>query len=77
MWQLVGGLQPSLSIGYSSGGSNGWMGEGWDVQGVSAITIDTRWGAPQFDGLLRQNCIQWMEKCWCILTIIFPTDIMM
>ncbi|MDQ0593659.1 RHS repeat-associated protein [Chryseobacterium ginsenosidimutans] len=46
----LGGLEPSLSIGYSSGGSNGWMGEGWDVQGVSGITIDTRWGAPQFDG---------------------------
>ena len=46
----LGGLQPSLSIGYSSGGSNGWMGEGWDVQGLSAISIDTRWGAPQFEG---------------------------
>lgn len=46
----LGGLQPSLSIGYNSGGGNGWMGEGWDVQGVSSITIDTRWGTPQFDG---------------------------
>jgi RHS repeat-associated protein len=46
----LGGLQPSLSIGYSSGGGNGWMGEGWDLQGLSAISIDTRWGAPQFDG---------------------------
>lgn len=46
----LGGLQPSLSIGYNSGSGNGWMGEGWDVQGVSAITIDTRWGTPQFDG---------------------------
>ena len=46
----LGGLQPSLSIGYSSGGGNGWMGEGWDVQGVSAITVDSRWGSPQFDG---------------------------
>lgn len=45
----IGGLQPSLSIGYSSGGVNGWMGEGWDVKGVSSITIDTRWGTPQFD----------------------------
>jgi RHS repeat-associated protein len=46
----LGGLQPSLSIGYSSSGGNGWMGEGWDVQGISGITIDTRWGTPQFDG---------------------------
>lgn len=46
----LGGLQPSVSIGYSSGGGNGWMGEGWDVQGLSSITIDTRWGSPLFDG---------------------------
>ena len=45
----LGGLQPSLSIGYSSGSGNGWMGEGWDLQGLSSISIDTRWGVPQFD----------------------------
>ncbi|WP_170234731.1 SpvB/TcaC N-terminal domain-containing protein [Chryseobacterium hagamense] len=47
----LGGLEPSLSISYSSSAGNGWMGEGWDVNGLSAITIDTRWGSPQFDGL--------------------------
>lgn len=46
----IGGLQPSLSIGYSSGGGNGWMGDGWSIGGVSAITVDTRWGTPEFDG---------------------------
>ncbi|MCD1117862.1 RHS repeat-associated core domain-containing protein [Chryseobacterium turcicum] len=45
----VGGLQPSMSIGYSSGGGNGWMGDGWNINGVSAITVDTRWGTPEFD----------------------------
>lgn len=46
----IGGLQPALSIGYSSGGGNGWMGDGWNINGVSAITVDTRWGTPEFDG---------------------------
>ncbi|WP_082171112.1 SpvB/TcaC N-terminal domain-containing protein [Chryseobacterium sp. Hurlbut01] len=45
----LGGLQPSLSIGYSSGGGNGWMGDGWNINGLSSITVDTRWGVPEFD----------------------------
>ncbi len=45
----LGGLQPSLSIGYSSGGGNGWMGDGWNINGLSSITVDTRWGTPEFD----------------------------
>ncbi|WP_300688888.1 RHS repeat-associated core domain-containing protein [Chryseobacterium sp.] len=44
----LGGVQPSLAIGYNSGAGNGWMGEGWDLQGLSAITVDTRWGTPMF-----------------------------
>jgi RHS repeat-associated protein len=44
------GMQPSVSVSYDSNKSNGWMGEGWDVSGVQAIAIDTRWGAPSFDG---------------------------
>ncbi len=43
------GMQPNLSIVYSSSGGNGWMGEGWDINGLSSITIDTRWGSPKFD----------------------------
>ena len=46
--QGIGGLQPSLSIGYNSGGGNGWMGDGWNVNGLSSITVDSRWGVPQF-----------------------------
>ncbi|WP_294322262.1 SpvB/TcaC N-terminal domain-containing protein [uncultured Chryseobacterium sp.] len=45
----LGGLQPSLSIGYNSGGGDGWMGNGWSVNGLSSITVDTRWGTPVFD----------------------------
>nr|WP_314493604.1 RHS repeat-associated core domain-containing protein [uncultured Chryseobacterium sp.] len=43
------GMQPSLSIGYSSSAGNGWLGEGWDVNGISSISIDTRWGSPKFN----------------------------
>ncbi|MBW7674128.1 RHS repeat-associated core domain-containing protein [Chryseobacterium chendengshani] len=43
------GLQPNLSITYNSGKGNGWMGEGWDINGISSIDLDTRWGAPSFD----------------------------
>lgn len=43
------GMQPSLGVNYSSEGGNGWMGLGWDMS-VPAITIDTRWGVPTYDG---------------------------
>ncbi len=44
-----GAYQPSLAIAYDSGGANGWLGVGWDVQ-VSSVSIDTRYGAPLYDG---------------------------
>ncbi|AZA83244.1 hypothetical protein C1637_24095 [Chryseobacterium lactis] len=43
------GMQPSLSVNYSSEGGNGWMGLGWDLS-IPAISIDTRWGVPRYDG---------------------------
>ncbi|WP_313090320.1 SpvB/TcaC N-terminal domain-containing protein [Chryseobacterium flavum] len=46
----IGGLQPSVSIDYSSAGGNGWMGDGWNISGLSSITVDTKWGTPLFDG---------------------------
>jgi len=42
------GMQPQLGLSYSSGGDNGWLGQGWDVP-VSAIAIDMRWGVPRYD----------------------------
>jgi hypothetical protein len=36
--QGPGGLQPSLSLDYSSGGGNGILGVGWSVGGLSGIT---------------------------------------
>jgi len=43
------GMQPGIAISYDSNKSNGWMGEGWDVNGLSSISLDTRWGSPKFD----------------------------
>lgn len=43
------GMQPQLTITYNSSKGNGWMGEGWDITGISGITLDTRWGTPTFD----------------------------
>jgi hypothetical protein len=45
----VQGMQPNISISYNSSKGNGWMGEGWDISGISGITLDTRWGTPTFD----------------------------
>ncbi|WP_225850198.1 SpvB/TcaC N-terminal domain-containing protein [Streptomyces sp. HPF1205] len=42
------GLQPDLSVGYDSGGGDGWMGVGWDLA-VPVVTVDTRWGVPRYD----------------------------
>ncbi|WP_369034861.1 SpvB/TcaC N-terminal domain-containing protein [Streptomyces adonidis] len=42
------GLAPSLSIGYSSAGSDSWLGTGWDLTAPS-VSVDTRWGVPRYD----------------------------
>ena len=44
----VSGMQPSLSVNYSSDTGNGWMGEGWTIGGLSSISVDIRWGTPSF-----------------------------
>ena len=42
------GMQPQLTVSYSSDGGSGWLGEGWDIA-VPSITIDTRWGVPRYN----------------------------
>jgi len=41
------GVQPNLALSYSSTGSNGWLGLGWDLP-FDMVTIDTRWGVPRY-----------------------------
>ena len=42
------GMQPNISIDYSSSSGNGWLGLDWDVH-LPTIDIDTRWGVPRYD----------------------------
>lgn len=42
------GVQPDLSLSYSSSGGNGWVGLGWDLP-VGSVTLDTRWGVPRYN----------------------------
>lgn len=42
------GMQPQVALQYSSGGGNGWLGEGWNIN-IPSVSIDTRWGVPNFD----------------------------
>jgi len=44
------GMQPQVAIGYNSGGGNGWLGLGWNVQ-MPSVSIDTRWGVPRYDSI--------------------------
>ena len=43
------GMQPQISVSYSSGGGNGIMGRGFDVNYGSAVTIDTRNGLQRYE----------------------------
>lgn len=42
------GIQPQLGINYNSGGGNGWLGLGWNMQ-MPSISLDTRWGVPRYN----------------------------
>lgn len=43
-----GGVQPDLTLRYSSSGGSGWVGTGWDLD-VGAVEVDTSWGVPRYD----------------------------
>ncbi|MDP3937627.1 MAG: SpvB/TcaC N-terminal domain-containing protein [Deltaproteobacteria bacterium] len=43
----TGGMQPALSLGYSSAGGNGWVGFGWTL-GVPAIHRSLKKGVPRY-----------------------------
>jgi RHS repeat-associated protein len=48
------GWQPEVGFEYGSRQGNGWMGVGWDA-GAPAITVDTRWGVPRYDGAVESE----------------------
>jgi RHS repeat-associated protein len=41
------GVQPDLSLSYSSSAGNSWVGLGWDLS-VGSVSVDTRWGVPRY-----------------------------
>src|SRR5689334_7482452 len=47
------GLTPSLSLRYSSGAGNGYVGVGWSLAGLASQIVrgaPKRWGSPRFTG---------------------------
>ncbi|HEY9593332.1 MAG TPA: toxin TcdB middle/N-terminal domain-containing protein, partial [Spirochaetia bacterium] len=44
-----GTATPPIALRYSSDLANGWLGKGFDID-VPAVTIDTRFGLPDYDG---------------------------
>ena len=44
-----GSMMPQILLGYSSGGENGIVGRGFNIQYGGSIAIDTRWGVPLYD----------------------------
>lgn len=48
------GITPDLNLNYDSGGSDGWVGLGWDLS-VGEISVDTAFGAPHFNPLYESE----------------------
>lgn len=60
-------LGPALTLGYSSGGGNSVFGAGWNLDGLPAITLDTRFHVPCWDGtdgyqLGGDEIVPWLEQ---------------
>lgn len=42
------GMQPNVSLQYSSDAGHSWLGQGWNLS-LPSVSIDTRWGSPRYD----------------------------
>ena len=51
------GMQPNINLQYSNEGGSGWIGLGWNIT-TPAITLDTRWGVPEFNSGLETEIYQ-------------------
>ena len=61
------GLRPAWTLGYSSGAANSAFGAGWSLDGLPAITLDTRFHVPRWDGsdgfqLGGDELVPWLEQ---------------
>lgn len=61
------GMGPSLALVYSSTGVGSQFGVGWNLSGLPAIGIDTRFHLPRWDGtdtfqLAGEDLVPWLER---------------
>src|SRR5262245_23509181 len=61
------GLQPSLTLAYASGAGNSAFGAGWSLAGLPAISVDTHFHVPRWDGtdgyqLGGDELVPWLEQ---------------
>ncbi len=61
------GIQPGLTLAYSSGSRNSVFGSGWDLQGIPSIGISLKDGYPKYDHTDKyafggQELIVWMVE---------------
>lgn len=46
----VKGMAPELSLRYESGSGWGLVGKGWNISGIESVSVDTRFGLPEYNG---------------------------
>ncbi|MCK6622655.1 MAG: FG-GAP-like repeat-containing protein [Calditrichia bacterium] len=59
----TGGLQPGLSLSYSSNSPNNWSGMGWSI-GFASIERSTKYGVPEY-GTEDTYVLNGQELVWC------------
>ena len=70
------GMQPQISVSYSSGGGNGIMGKGFDVSYGSSITTDTRFGLPNYNAAKTDDDLKGEKRDTYLLDGIILNEIL-